>query len=230
LLLLNVAFYGWTRLADHASPPAAPEGGAVRRLELFSERGGAARARCTSVGPFAEQTLAERAFGQLRGADREPSLRRVDAEGAAGFRVVLSAPSLERASSTAMRLRAAGVGDLEIVPPEAGGTQALVVLGTYSDRERAQRRAEDLRRYAIAPTVAEVTRSATSWWVDVLETTPAASLEPAALVRAVGSPPGVALVPCPAAGAQGTAPAGVAAATTPPQAPAAAPVRNTAKP
>ena len=217
LLLLNAAFFAWVRFVANAPNPALlPYPGPVRRLELVSERTEGARGRCLSVGPYLEQALAERAAALARTPQRDTRLRHAEPEGASNYRVVLPTSTLQLATSTAMRLRAAGVADLEIIPPAAGATDATVALGVYADRERAQRRIEELQRYAISPVLIEAPRGASSWWVDVAERAPTQGLEAAALLRVLAAPAGVAAQPCPiSAGATPPAAAPPAAPATP---------------
>ena len=222
LVFMNVVVFAWVRTVGSARPAAEPEAGAVRRLELASERAAApaptltAAPRCLSVGPYPEQAPAERTAAALRTPQRDATLRQTENVVAVSFRVVLSVPTLQLAMSTASRLRAAGVTDVEIIPPTVGAQPAVVALGMFTDRERAARRLEDLRRYAIAPTLIEQPRIVTSWWLDVTARAAAAPLDAAALLKLIAAPTGIGLVQCPASGA-GEAPP--AAAPTPPSPP-----------
>jgi hypothetical protein len=229
LLLLNLVFFTWARfVAGPGNGSPQPETGAVRRLELASERSEPGRPRCLTVGPFGEQA-AERAAGVLRAAQRDAKLRRTGGDSPASYRVVVASTTLERATSTAMRLRAAGVTDLEVVPPGAGAPAAQVSLGIFTDRDRAQRRADDLRRYAVAPTLVEVPRAPSSWWVDVNERSMQAQFDAATLIKLLAAPPDVAVAQCPAGDSGGTSVPAAVPAERAPAAPGSA-NRSDAKP
>jgi hypothetical protein len=205
LLLLNVIFFAWVRLVGSAAP-APPESNSVRRLELVNERttaagpAGPARPRCLSVGPYVEQAAAERAVSLVRAPQRDVNLRHTEAEGSVSYRVVVATATLQLANSTAIRLRAAGVGDLEVIPPQAGATEAAVALGVYADRERAQRRIDELRRYEVTPVLLEVPRSISSWWLDVTERAANPAFDAVSLMKLIAAPAGIAVTPCAAPG------------------------------
>jgi hypothetical protein len=214
LVFANLAFFAYTQLIGRRGdgPATADPAGSVPRLALFGEFTGAQGLHCMSVGPFAEQLNAERAANALRTSRREPRLRAIQKDGGTGFWVSLTTNTLQQAARVAMRLRAAGVADVEIMPPEAGATEAVVSLGLYSDRERAQRRISDLKHYAIAPTVIEQPHTITSWWLDVDQQASDPPLDAGTLIKTLAGASAVSSTPCPDAAAPGSIQPGGAAA------------------
>ena len=168
LLLLNVVFFGYTRLIG--APPArivADAGPAIPRLELASERKNVPGRRCQSVGPFNDAAAARETGQWLAKAHHAIRERRLEADGPVSFRLLLTAPSLQQALRTAARLKAEGVTDVEVVPPEPGRTQAFVALGLYSDGAHVQARIASLKRNGVVPAVVEQQRRVSQWWLDV---------------------------------------------------------------
>ncbi len=168
LLLLNLAYFGYTRLAGNAGEPApATDSGApVPRLALVGEAG-PTPARCATVGPFATQLTAQRAATWLSAGHHGSRLHSADGPGPSSYWVAVTTKTLQDATKIGLRLRAAGVSDLVIMPPEVGATDAIVSLGIYSERDRAEHRVVDLRRYAVAPAIIEQPHTVTTWWLDV---------------------------------------------------------------
>ena len=228
LLFLNLAYFGYTRLGGDAAESKEPAdaGPAVPRLTLVGE-GAPSPARCSTVGPFTTQAAAERAAAWLLGSRNGSRLRSADAPGPSSYWVAVTTKTLQDATKIGLRLRAAGVTDLVIMPPESGATDASVSLGIYSERDRAEKRIADLRRYAVAPKVIEQPHSITTWWLDVEIATGAASPEAAAIAKAAGESGSLRTAACAATPA---APAPVVPeATAPaPTAPGAAPTAATA--
>jgi hypothetical protein len=234
LVFLNIAFLAWTKLiGEPAREPLPVEAGPpIPRLQLASEAGTRPVApRCTSVGPFADQAVAERAVLWLRGERREPRLRTTRRDAGTGYWVMVDTPTLQQAARVSMRLKAGGVADVEVLPPAADATRAVVSLGTFADRAAADRRVADLRAYAVNPQVVEQPRAETLWWIDVDLGAGATPIDVNALERAVEGARGLVGETCPAIApgtpSDGASSAPAAPAGTPP-APTAAPTPATA--
>jgi hypothetical protein len=198
LLFLNLVFFAYTRLVGEAgdAPAAADEGPAVPRLLLVGE-GGRAQPRCDSVGPFTDQAAAERAAAWLLAGQHVSRLRSTEAPGPTNYWVAITTKTLQDAAKIALRLRAAGVTDVEIMPPETGATQGTVSLGIYSERARAQRRIEGLARFAVKPVIVEQPRTVTSWWLDLDRRPREAALDPGVVAKAAEEPGTLTVVACP---------------------------------
>jgi hypothetical protein len=200
LLFANLAVLAWTQLIGEPArrPVPAEPGPSIPRLQLASE-GGVARAasRCTAIGPFADQAVAERAVLWLRGERREPRLRTTRRDAGVGYWVMIDTPTMQQAARVSLRLRAAGVADVEVLPPAAEATRAVVSLGVYGDRVNADRRADELRRYAVDPQVVEQPRTESTWWIDVDLPPGASPVDVGALERAVQDARGLVGETCP---------------------------------
>jgi hypothetical protein len=222
LLLLNLAFFAYMRLGEpgdgtggaDAGPPIPP----LRRAG--DGKGGP---RCVTLGPFTTQTGAQRAAAALLSSHHGSKLHAADAPGASSYWVVVATKTMQDATRIGMRLRAGGVTDLVIMPPEANGTDAVVSLGVFSERERADRRVQDLKRYAVAPSIIEQPHSVTTWWLDVELAAGEPTPDIAALAKTAGESGSVRGAACPApappaAGAPPAAPAPAAPAAAKPAA------------
>jgi hypothetical protein len=209
LLFLNVLFFAYVRFVGRSGEVLVPvdQGAAVPRLALIGEATSTAP-RCQSLGPFAEQAAAERAAAWLGASQHVSRLRSAEVTGPTDYWVAIRAPSVGDATNIARRLRAAGVNDLKIMPPDAGATEATVSLGIYSDRERAERRIAELGRYAVNAAIVQQTHAVASWWLDLDLRPGEAAPDPAAVGKAAGDITGLAVAACPtSASAQAPVPA-----------------------
>lgn len=200
LLFANLAFFGYAYFVGEPSRdvPVVESGPAIPRIRLAAEAQDLPSRRCLSVGPFADAAVAERTVLWLRGEGRTPQLRTTAVDAGTGYWVRVEAGTLQQATRVALRLRAAGVADVEVLPPNEGGTTAVVSLGIYSDRDRAERRVAELRPYALNPAVVEQPRTATNWWIDVPREPADATFDLAALQKAVPEATGIVMEVCPA--------------------------------
>jgi len=201
LLFVNLAFFAYVRFVGGAgeAPVAVDEGAPVARLALLGETRPAAP-RCESLGPFAEQAAAERAAAWLLTGQHVSRLRSAEIPGPTDYWVAITTQTVREANAIARRLRAVGVTDLKIMPPEAGASETTVSLGIYSDRAHAQRRMTELGRYAVNSVIIEQPHAVASWWLD-LDLRPGEPVpDPAAAAKAAGDLSGLAVVDCPASG------------------------------
>lgn len=145
---------------DAAPPPVAVP------LQPAAPAASAVIDRCITVGPFQELAQASAAQGELRGAGFEPSQRVVDGEVWVGYWVHLAGiPTRETANEILERLRANGISDSYIVP---GGEESQIIsLGVFSEISRAASIREQVRALGYDPTVADRSRRATLYWIDV---------------------------------------------------------------
>jgi hypothetical protein len=122
--------------------------------------------RCISVGPFEELAQASAAQAALREGGFAPSQRVVDGEVWVGYWVHLPGiPTRDEASEILGRLHANDIADSYIVP---GGEESQTIsLGVFSEISRAGSIREQVRELGYEPTVADRSRSATLYWIDV---------------------------------------------------------------
>ena len=218
LLLLNLAYFAYTRLSGEGGEGSIPAEAAPPVPPLKRAGEGKGGPRCATLGPFSSQASAQKAASAVPGAHRAPRLHSADAAGPSSFWVVIKTKTLQDATRIGMRLRAAGVTDLVIMPPEANGTEAVVSLGIFSERERADRRVEDLKRYAVVPAIVEQPHTVTTWWMDVDLGAGEATPDIALLAKASGE-----TAPLRAAACAAPPPAAAPAPAAPRPAPATAP-------
>jgi len=121
---------------------------------------------CTSVGPFAESSEAGTAEAALRKAGFQPRQRMVQGEMWVGYWVsVQGLPSRDAADQALKTLADKGMNDVYVLP----GTESdnVLSLGVFSDRQRAQRRADDARSVGLTPRIDDRKRTGAVYWVDV---------------------------------------------------------------
>lgn len=216
LLFLNIAFFGYARFAaEQAAVPGGGEPSPIPRLALLSELKAPSGPACLSVGPFAEHAIAEQAGSWLRGAHHVSRERSVEVDGPATYWVALTTKTLQQAAQISMRLKAAGVADVEVTPPGTNQTQATVSLGVYSERERAERRVTELRALGVNAPIVEQRHKVTQWWLDVPQRAGDPPLDPGALHKALPASAAAAIAPCPAPAGSPPAPPAAPAAPEP---------------
>jgi hypothetical protein len=192
LILANVLFFVWSKLlAVNTGPldrPAVASRNTTQRIVLARESSiapssptvrnvqpprvepaGARSAMragtfsCTSVGPFAALPEASQAQVALQGAGFDARQRVEQGELWVGYWVSLQdLPSRDAADDTAARLTARGVNDVYVMPGEH-----TLSLGVFSDYQRAQRRAEEIRALGYQPRIDDRKRSGSVYWIDV---------------------------------------------------------------
>ncbi len=121
---------------------------------------------CTSVGPFQDLADAAHAQAALKGAGFEPRQRLEQGELWVGYWVsVQNFESREAAEAALRMLIGSGVSDVYLMP---GSEPANVLsLGVFSDYQRAQRRAEEIRVLGLEPRIDDRKRAGSVYWIDV---------------------------------------------------------------
>lgn len=146
------------RVAPLDSPGTVqPPSSAVAREDPLS---------CTSVGPFADLGQASQAQATLRTMGFEPRQRVEQGELWAGYWVsVRDFPSRDAAEAALKKINENGITDVYLMP----GTDPANVLslGVFSDYQRAQRRAEEVRSIGLSPQVSDRKREGSVFWIDV---------------------------------------------------------------
>ena len=122
---------------------------------------------CVSVGPFRELSQAATAAATLRADGLDPVQRVAEGDVWVGYWVYIAAiPSVEQAEEILAKLRANGITDSYVIPNSDSGN--LVSLGVFTEIARAGTRLNEVRELGYEATVADRTRRATVYWVDVL--------------------------------------------------------------
>ena len=237
LVFLNVAYFAWAHWVD--SPRRAPVGQTTHlpQLRLADElpAGGtpdpATQAKasqaesqaCFSVGPFADVDNSAKAAALLRAKGFDPHQRAEAAEGSSGFWVFVgNLKSDAEADRALVTLEHGGVKDALVMPATAD-TPKRLSLGLFSERARADRRAQSIRALGLNAEVAERKLPGTVYWVD-LAPLPGMGTVPIQDLFAEGISSKIAVQTCPAAvHLQVAAAAGAAPASATGAAPAGAP-------
>jgi hypothetical protein len=121
---------------------------------------------CTSVGPFAENSDATKAEEALRTAGFKPRKREVQGELWAGYWVSVPNFASRAAAEEAMKsMTDKGMTDVYVLPGADAGN--VVSLGVFTERQRAQRRADEARAFGLEPRIDDRKRSGTAFWIDV---------------------------------------------------------------
>lgn len=121
---------------------------------------------CTSVGPFADLGQASQAQATLRTIGFQPRQRVEQGELWTGYWVsVRDFPSRDAAEAALTKLNNNGITDVYLMP----GTDPANVLslGVFSDYQRAQRRAEEVRSIGLTPQISDRKRAGSVFWIDV---------------------------------------------------------------
>jgi cell division septation protein DedD len=223
LVFANLAFLAWAEWIDAPQPAPANEafaklprlklvnelpesdtrpssGNASARktvLEVAPQRPSTTTSRCLSVGPFDDQPSATRGASQLREKGLAPRQRVEKGEISKGFWVYIGGLKTDNDVAEVLRtLEQSHVGDAHLMSDT--GDVHQVSVGLFSERDRADRRAESVQKLGLHPEVAERKLPATLFWMDV--DLPPGAVGPTAqeVVAAGGAASRVGVVPCPA--------------------------------
>lgn len=135
-----------------------------------------ARSSCTSVGPFADLGQASQAQATLRSLGYEPRQRVEQGELWTGYWVSVRDFATRDAAEAALRtLNQNGVTDVYLMP--GAEPENVLSLGVFSDYQRAQRRAEQVRALGLKPEISDRKRSGSVFWLDVNLKEPGQSID-----------------------------------------------------
>jgi hypothetical protein len=185
LLFANLAYLGWAELVDTPQPVPPNEAYAkLPRLKLVTEQpadevrpsSGNARKtaleftpdtpRCLSIGPFDDQGSAMSSASKLRAKGLVPRQRVEKGQISKGFWVFIGGLKTDDDVAKVLRtLEQSHVEDAHVMPDAGDAHQ--VSVGLFSERERADRRAESVQKLGLQPEVAERKLPATVYWMDV---------------------------------------------------------------
>ena len=184
LLFANLAFLAWAHWVD--VPPPAPSNDAISRLprlKLVGESPSssrhsstdaarkmalsvAAQPRCMSIGPFGDLTSVARASQLLREKGFDPRQRTEEGETSDGFWVYIGGLKSESDATRVLQgLERNGIRDAQAMPGADGARR--ISVGLFSDRERADRRLQAVRKMGFKPELVERKSPGMVYWVDV---------------------------------------------------------------
>ena len=235
LLFANLAYLGWAELVDTPQPAPTNEAYAkLPRLKLVNElpadeaRPSSGNARktalevtpeapsCLSIGPFDDQAKAMSSASKLREKGLTPRQRVEKGEISKGFWVFIGGLKTDDDVAKVLRtLEQSHVDDAHLMPDTAGGDAHQVSVGLFSERDRADRRAESVQKLGLQPEVAERKLPATLFWMDV--DLPSGTAAPTSQDVAAGTDIShIEITPCPAQTPPDAAPVPPSPDTAPP--------------
>jgi hypothetical protein len=181
------------KLVTELSPNEAPPSSASARRTALQMP--AATSRCRSVGPFSDLASATRGAAQLREKGFTPTQRSEEGEVPKGFWVYIGGLTSDVEVTRVLRtLEQASIQDAHLMP--VSGEPRRVSVGLFSDRQRADRRAQAVQKLGLEPEVTERKVPGTVFWEDVTLPAGTASLS---TEDVSGEGPGshIEAVPCP---------------------------------
>ena len=238
LVLLNLAYFAWAHWVDTPRHATSAPGAQLPKLRLAEELSAAERAdlaarkapqaevqACFSVGPFGDVDNSAKAAALLRAKGFDPHQRAESAQSSEGWWVFVgNLKSDADADRALVTLEHGGIKDALVMPATADAPRRLS-LGLFSERSRADRRAQSIRSLGLYAEVAERKVPGTVYWVD-LAPLPGMGTVPIQDLFAEGVSSRIAVQTCPAAvhlpAAATAEAAALPAAAAPPEAKTAA--------
>jgi len=240
LLFMNLTYFAWTHWIDAPRPSPVNESIAhLPRLKLAEEVPPAERPQphtaqktslssttaCLSVGPFVDLASSVRAAALLKAKGFEPRQRAEQGQESEAYWVYVAGLSQPEADQALVALEHSGITDARVMP-ENGEAGRRLSFGVYSERSRAERRAQAVGQAGLKAQIVEHKLPATLHWID-LTPPPGIHAVPLQDLFAEGINSRITVQPCPPTvpAAPATA-AGTATATPPPMASLPATARN----
>jgi cell division septation protein DedD len=248
LLFANLAFLAWAEWIDAPEPvpmnaeyaklprlklttevaaptPRRPSSAASRKtaMEVSPPAFSAVAPQCLSIGPFDDQASATRGASALHDKGFAPRPRTTEGEVSKGFWVFIGDLKTDQEVEQVLRtLQQSHVDDAREMPTT--GDIHKVSIGLFSDRDRADHRAQSIEKLGLHPEVTERKVPGTVFWMDVDVAPGATAPSPQDLVAQGEAAGGVQAVPCPTSV---SAPPSTPAAQPVPPAPEVAPAFRT---
>ena len=164
--------------------------GAIAGAGQAAAQNPAEAARCVSVGPMVDLDAAAKVTGILVEAGYGPRQRPADGQVPDGYGVLV--PDLATAEDQARVQRILTRGGLTDAATLA--ERSAVSVGLFTQRNRAERRAEVVRKLGLKPVIEDRRRAGTVYWVDIDLKSEAGSASIDAMKL---SDSGLQIVPCP---------------------------------
>lgn len=224
LLIVNLVYFAWSHWLDVPAAPFVNTANArLPSLKLLDEVPLSQRpapvaaappaAACMSVGPFADVDNSAKAAAILRNKGFDPRQRAVAGDMSDGYWVFIGGLKNDGDSDRVLvSLEHGGIKDFLIVPATAD-TGRRISLGLYTERGRADRRAQAVRDLGLKAEVAARKIPSTIYWVD-LAPLPGMNTVPIQDLLAGNVSSHIAVQPCPVTPAAPTPIAPAAAPTS----------------
>jgi SPOR domain len=214
LLFANLVYFAWAHWIDTPPAPALNDATArLPQLKLAEEVAPSQRPRassapektvlaestaCFSIGPFGDLTNSAQAAALLKAKGFDPRQRAEASQTSDGYWVYVGGIKTQADADKALvTLERAGIRDA-LVMPETSDAGRRLSLGLYSERARAERRAQAVQQTGLKAEVAERKIPGTLYWVD-LSPLPGMNSIPLQDLFAEGVRSRIAVQPCPAA-------------------------------
>jgi hypothetical protein len=123
------------------------------------------QSRCVSVGPFNELSQAARAAALLSDRGFKPRQRAERGDLWEGFWVYVGVKSAADETKLIKSLERSGISDAHTMPATAEGRR--VSVGLFSDKDRAEKRAQAVKRLGFDAEIVERKQAASVYWVDM---------------------------------------------------------------
>jgi len=208
LLCANLVYFAWAHWVDvPPTAPVSPQSARLPQLKLVEQLPPASRPQanaekmalnqtCLSVGPFDNLDNSAHAAALLRAKGFDSRQRAEEGPMTDGYWVYIGGLKTQADTDHALEtLERSGIKDALVMPetPEAG---RRISLGVYSERARADRRAQAVRPTGLTAEIADRKFPASVYWVDL---TPPAGISTVPLqdlfAEGVGSR--ITVEPCP---------------------------------
>jgi hypothetical protein len=149
---------------DDATTAAA--GGALEASPADPSAATADATRCVSVGPVTDLEAAARVNGVLVELGYQPRQRPADGQVPDGWLVLVGglADAAEQ-GNVERRLKRGGLTDAASLP--AAAAPFSVSAGLFSERRRAERRAEVVGKIGLTPSIEPRLKAGTVYWIDI---------------------------------------------------------------
>lgn len=210
LLLVNIVYFAWAHWIDVPKP--APVNAALAKLPTLklveemppaqhsqpatSKVSSPPSAACLSVGPFPDVGNSAHAAALLKAKGFDPKQRAEQAQASDGYWVYIGNFKTQADADRALlALGHAGINDA-MVMPETSETERRVSLGLFSERGRAERRAEAAHAAGLDAQVVERRVPNAIYWID-LAPLPGTNSVPIEDLFADGVSSRIAVQPCP---------------------------------
>lgn len=125
----------------------------------------AAPSRCVSVGPFNDLTQAARGAALLKDRGFNPQQRAEQGEMWDGYWVSLAPGSPGTEAKVMKALERAGIRDARVMPEDPEGRR--ISVGLFTERDRAEKRAQAVKKLGYAAEITERRQPGTVYWVDL---------------------------------------------------------------
>jgi hypothetical protein len=138
----------------------------AQALPIVTDATPASTGRCVSVGPFNDLTHAARGAALLRERGFDPKQRAEQGETWEGYWVSVGGLKTSGDETKVMNaLTKAGITDARAMPQDESGRR--VSVGLFSEKERAEKRAQAVKKLGFKAEVTERTQPGTVYWVDL---------------------------------------------------------------